>query len=297
MRRKLAAGALASGVGAGALYLGLARLPVTRVADHPYFTASTPRVIAHRGGRGLWPENTLHAFEKAARLGVDAVEMDVRSTADGILVALHDRTVDRTTDGRGAVGDKKLSELEALDAGYRWSDGNGNYPYRGRGVRIPTLEEVFRALPGVRLNLELREPSPSLAVSLCQLVRRAGMQDKILVASFHRRAVEAFRSRCPEVATAATPAEVRAFLAASLLFLPALHRPAAQALQVPERFRGFPVLSATFVEQAHRRNLRVHVWTVNEPGEMKRFLDLGLDGILTDYPDRLLSLLGRSARP
>jgi len=281
-------------LGLAASYLALASRPALPTADRPYLAGRTPLVIAHRGGKGLWPENTLYAFERAAKLGVDVVEMDVRASSDGVLVVLHDSSVDRTTGGHGRMAEKTLSEVKALDAGYRWSDDDRRHPYRDHGIVVPTLEEVFRALPAMRLNLEIKEPSATVAASLCELVRRCGMADRVLVGSFHAAAIEALRRSCPEVATAATAGEVRGFYAANLLRLPVLFRPAAQVFEVPERFRGLPVVTERFVSEAHRRGMQVQVFTVNEIGDMKRLLNLGVDGILTDYPDRLLEFVGRS---
>jgi glycerophosphoryl diester phosphodiesterase len=253
-----------------------------------------PLVIAHRGGAGLWPENTLYAFEKATDLGVDVIEIDVRSTSDGTLVVMHDATVNRTTDGVGRVSEMALAELKKYDAGYRWSsDGGKSFPMRGRGLAVPTLEEVFIALPEMRFNIEPKQDAPSITEPLCRLIRKQGMADKVVVGSFSRAIMNEFRRTCPEVATSASPAEVSSFLAMQKVGLDRAYSPPMQALQVPEYIGGFRVLTRGVVEAAHSRNLEVHAWTINETQDMKRLIDMGVDGLMTDFPDRLMKLLAR----
>ena len=254
-----------------------------------------PLVIAHRGGARLWPENTLYAFEKAKDLGVDVIEIDVRVTRDGHLVVMHDETVERTTNGAGRVHEMTLLKLKELDAGYRWSSDNGaTFPLRGRGLTVPTLEEAFAALPDMRFNIEPKQDVPSMAEPLCQLIRQHGMTDKVVVGSFKQVVLDEFRQTCAEVATSASPSEVSKFLAMQKVGLDRAYSPPMQALQVPEYVGSLRVLSKSFVEAAHSRNLQVHAWTVNETEDMRRLLEMGVDGVMTDYPDRLLELLGSS---
>ncbi len=277
------------------LYLALVLL-AQPVAAHPFFAQfqHNPLVMAHRGGAGLWPENTMYAFERAVTMGVDVLEMDVHSTADGVLVVMHDSTVDRTTDGTGAVRDLTLAEVKALDAGYRWSSDDGKtYPYRGGGITVPSLEEVFVAFPAQPMNVEIKQGEPSIAAALCGMIRRFGMMDRVLVASFHDEVMVEFRQECPEVATSASEGEVIVLFFMSSTFLGAAYSPSAPSVQVPEYRSGLHVLTQSLVDTAHSRNLQVHAWTINEVGDMRHFLDLGVDGIITDYPDRLLELLGR----
>jgi glycerophosphoryl diester phosphodiesterase len=273
-----------------------ATLLASRVALHPYFAQfeHTPLVMAHQGGNGLWPDNTLYAFERAAALGVDVLEMDIHSTADGVLVVMHDSTVDRTTDGSGAILDMTLAEFQALDAAYNWTGDEGQtYPYRDQGITAPALVEVFEAFPEMAMNIEIKQAAPSIAAPLCQLIRDHEMEERVLVVSFHQQAIEEFRQACPEVATGTGQNEVIALFAFSKVFLEGVHTPAAEALQVPEYRSGLHVITPRFVDAAHHRNLQVHAWTINQVEDMQRMLDLGVDGIITDYPDQLLELLGR----
>ena len=262
--------------------------------EHPFFESEGPLVIAHRGGSALWPENTLHAFEGATTLGVDVLEMDIHSTADDVLVVCHDATLDRTTNGTGAIREQLLSEIQTLDAGYRWSSDDGaTHPFRGKGFRIPTMEEVFQRFPHMRLNVEIKQSSPPLSAPLCLMLRDYGMEEKVLVASLDPFTMRDFRAACPEVATSATATEIRMFMWTHKLHLGNLYRGAAKAFEVPPRLGDLEIVAPQFLRQSRGRNIRVYVWTVNEVDEMKRFVELGVDGILTNHPDKLLNVLGR----
>ena len=252
-------------------------------------------VFAHRGGGGLYPENTLGAFEYSAQMGVDVLELDVHATRDGTLVVMHDANVERTTDGRGKVSEMTLGEVRKLDAGYKFStDGGQNFPFRGRQITIPTLEEIFDALPNKTFNIEPKQETPSIIAPLCSLLRTRKMTDKVIVGSFRQSIIDEFRRECPEIATAASPSEATEYLALSKSGLSEAYSPPMQALQIPENLGSLSIVTKDFVENAHRKNLKVHVWTINEPDAMQRLISIGVDGIMTDYPDRLLDLLKRA---
>ena len=272
--------------------LVVAALVTPPAPDFPFFDADRPIVIAHQGGEGLRPSNTLIAFENAVALGVDVLEMDVHSTNDGALVLIHDDTVDRTTDGSGRVLDFTLAELQQLDAGEYWTPDDGTtYPYRGQGVRIPTLEEIVTAFPQMKYNIEIKQVEPSIAVPLCKLLRHYGLTDRALVASFHPTAMNEFRAACPEVATSMVEDEIRPFFILNTVFLGSLYRPPGAAFQVPEYSGNLHVLTPRFVRGAQRNNVAVHPWTIDDPADMERFLDMGVDGIITDRPDLMVELL------
>ncbi|HEY8559481.1 MAG TPA: glycerophosphodiester phosphodiesterase [Pyrinomonadaceae bacterium] len=260
--------------------------------------SSRPLVFAHRGGGGLYPENTLEAFRYSAAMGVDVLELDVHSTSDGALVVMHDATVDRTTNGSGRVSQMTLAELKKLDAGYRFTPDDGaTFPFRGKGVTIPTLQEIFDALPDRIFNIEPKQAEPSVTAPLCEILRDRKMTDKAIVGSFRQQAIDEFRAACPEVATAATPAEARDFLALYKVGLGKSYSPPMQVLQIPERLGALEIVSKDFVETARRLNLKVHVWTINDAEDMKRLIEMKVDGIMTDYPDRLLKILNNGQMP
>ncbi len=259
---------------------------------HPYFNAAGFQVIAHRGGSGLGPENTLAAFRRSEAAGADVLEMDVRTTADGHLVVLHDATVDRTTGGRGAVNEMTLARLKNLDAGYQWTADKGrSFPFRGQGITVPTLSEVFAAFPETPFITEIKEKRPEVSQSFCEMLRQHGRTTSVLVASVHAGVLERFRQICPGVATSAGPSEALWFYLLSRAGLASLYSPDMQALQVPATFKGLTVVSRRFVAAAHARNLTVAVWTVNAERTMRRLIEDGVDGIMTDYPDRLAGII------
>lgn len=277
------------------IVLGGVWLRARPAPPHPYFAAAGFQVIAHRGGRGLGPENTLAVFRRSLAAGADVLEMDLRTTADGHLVVLHDATVDRTTDGRGAVNEMTLAQLKTLDAGYRWTADQGrSFPFRGRGITVPTLSEVLAAFADTPLITEIKEKRPETGQSVCDLLRRHGPAPRVLVASVHAGVLERLRQVCPGVATSAGFSEALRFYLLSRAGLASLFSPAMQALQVPMTFKGMAVVSRRFVAAAHGRNLTVAVWTVNAEETMRRLIAAGVDGIMTDYPDRLAAIVAET---
>jgi glycerophosphoryl diester phosphodiesterase len=263
--------------------------------DHAYL-AGSPLLIAHRGGSALAPENTLLAFRRAlAWWRADLLEIDVHATRDGHAVVIHDETVDRTTDGRGRVADLPLAGVRALDAGHRFTpDAGKTFPFRGRGVAVPTLREVLAALPYARVNVEIKAAVAQDAV--WDAVHEAGATGRVLIAAgkLENRA----RFAAYPGPTSASREEMRAFYKLHLARAAAFYRAPVDAFQIPERANGRQVLSARLVRDAHRHNVKVHVWTVDEVADMRRLLEWGADGIVTDRPDRLARVLHeRVGRP
>ncbi len=268
------------------------RLLARPIPDHPYFIPDKFLVIAHRGGPSLGPESTLYTFRKAVKLGVDVLEMDVRSTKDRQLIILHDDTVSRTTNATGPVQNYTLVDLKKLDAAHRWSPDNGQtFPLRSKGVQIPTLSEVFKAFPQTKLNLEIKEARSGTIQSLCRLIRDHQMTNNVVVASFDTDSLKEFRRLCPQVATSAGASEAQLFFGLQKAYLEAAYSPDAQVLQVPEALGDLRIVNRRFIDAAHARNMRVQVWSINDVTSMQRLLELGVDGIMTDYPQRLMDLL------
>ena len=263
------------------------------VDPHPYFTSGDVLVIAHRGGKGLAPENTLAAFARSAELGVDVLEMDLRQSSDGALIVLHDRRVDRTTNGQGTADSLSLAQLKQLDAGYHFSPDGRTFPWRGQGVAIPTLDEVFTAFPNMRFLIEIKDDSDALVSDFCRTIRRFELSDRVIAASFRSRPLESLRQTCPEVATSAPSSAGMSFVFLHWLRLDAAYHPTSQAFQFPTRLGKINLIDRRFIARAHAHNIQVHVWTINDPDAMQHYLDLGVDGLITDYPDRLLRILNR----
>ena len=265
-------------------------------AEHPYYSnaLNDPLIIAHQGGDGIWPGDTMFAFQNAADLGVDVLEMDVHITRDGVLVLMHDEAVDRTTDGTGDIESMTLAELKHLDAGYDWSPDEGKtFPFRGQDISIPTMEEVFQAFPDMRMTIEIKKTNVSMSKPFCELIRKYDMQNKVLIASFHDERLKEFRTECPEVATSSAKNETTVFVLLTKPFLGSFYSPKFHSLQVPEESGGITVMTPAFVKAAHERNLAVEPWTINDEATMQKLIDWGVDGIITDRPDLMMKVLGR----
>ena len=233
------------------------------------------------------------AFEGAVQMGCRYLETDLRTTRDGVMVAVHDETVDRVTEGSGPVHALTLAELKRLDAGHRFSpDGGQTFPFRGKGITVPTLAEVTQGFPDICLNLDVKENETPMVEALVTFIEEQGAHDRILVGSFHDRTLQEFRRRTGgRVATSAAGWEARLFWLASRLGLARFLRLAYDALQVPARQGPVSVVDRRFVQAAHRLDVEVHVWTVDESEEMRRLLNLGVDGLMSDRPDLLLAAL------
>ena len=245
-------------------------------------------LVAHRGGSKLAPENTVTAFRLATETWwADMLEMDARLTRDGHVVVTHDASVDRTTDGTGLVADLTLSEIQEMDAGYRFQDLSGGHSFRGKGAVIPTLEEVLVTFKDVWINLECKEEA--VAEPVAALVARHGAEHRVLIAARHESARRgAANYRGPWGATL-----VQGMLFWMLHRLPggSPYTPRADIFQLPETWKGVRVMTPRFVREAHRRNIPVQVWTVDRVEDMRRLLEWGVDGIQTDRPDLLSGLL------
>jgi glycerophosphoryl diester phosphodiesterase len=259
-------------------------------------------VLAHAGGNLLWPDNTMSAFTGATTLGADVLELDVQQNAEGVLMVIHDDTVDRTTDGSGRIASLDSSELALLDAGYNWTvtgtrteaPAGAEFHYRGQGTAIPTLTEVLTAFPDALVNVELKQDDAAAGQALCQLLRQERATERVMVASFHSAPMRAFRSDCPEAATSATRREVTLFYVLARARLARVYSPPFDALQVPVSQGSLTIVTPAVVAAARERGVALQVWTVNERDEMDRLLAMGVDGLITDRPDRALVALGRA---
>jgi glycerophosphoryl diester phosphodiesterase len=257
-----------------------------------------PVNLAHRGASIVAPENTMEAFGTAVEAGAGGLELDVHLTRDGHVVVIHDATVDRTTSGAGAVSEMTVDELRRLDAGHTFSpDGGPTRPYQGRDVRVPTLEEVLEGFPDVAVNIDLKDGNPGIEAAVLGVLRETNAWERVLVVSTRRATVRRFRKISGgHVPTGASRWEIGVFFLLSRLRLERLVSPAYDALQVPLRHRGIPLVTPRFVRAAHARGVRVDVWTINQADEMRRLLDLGVDVIMTDRPGALAEVLERRAK-
>jgi glycerophosphoryl diester phosphodiesterase len=236
--------------------------------------------IAHQGASAAAPPNTLAAFHKALELGADGVEFDVHLSADGVPVVIHDFTVDATTDGSGRVADLTLAELRQLDAGATFDPSFA-------GQRIPTLDEVLEAVGDrLLLNVELKSVGlrdDGLEQAVIAQVERRGLDESVLLSSFNPFSLRRVKRIAPHVPV-------------GLLYAPDLPLPLRRAwlaFVAPHEARHpeHTMVDASTVAWARRRGYRIHTWTVDDPDEMRRLIGLGVDGIITNLPDVLHTIL------
>lgn len=250
-----------------------------RAGERPYF-ATGFQAFAHRGGR--WPgvgENSLDAFARAAAAGFRYLETDVHLTADGVLVAFHDESLERVTDGHGLIADHTAAELAEIRIG-------GADP-------IPLLADLLAAFPDAYFNIDLK--APGATGPLAVLLRETGAEHRVCVSSFSVARITAFRRLAPEVATGLSRVGV---LLLWLGFPGLTGLIPGQAAQVPTRFlsQRLALVTRRFLRTAHRHGIRVHVWTINDAPAMDALIELGVDGIVTDQPDVLRAVLEQRGR-
>ena len=240
--------------------------------DHP-----GPLAFAHRGGAAEAPENSWAAFEHAVSLGYRYMETDIRATADGVAVALHDPTLDRVADRPGVLSSMTWAQVREA----RLQDGR----------EVPLLAELLTAWPTVRWNIDVK--TPEAIAPVVDVLKQTGSVDRVLVAAFSdRRSAQVRDVLGPTLATGAGRLTVARLVAAKVVARAPV-RTRAAAAQVPMRQWGVPIVDAAFVRVCHQAAIAVHVWTIDEPTVMEHLLDLGVDGIMTDRPTTLKQVLER----
>lgn len=274
---------LGAASGAAAASIMVARRP--RRERELTVLAGGPLLIAHRGGSGLAPENTLAAFNQALSLWrADMIELDVRASADGHCMVIHDASVDRTTNGAGEVARMSYAELRELDAGHRFTpDGGRTFPFRDRGIGIPTIEEVLETLPDARLTIEVKAGAAQRP--LFAAIERFDAMRRVIAAGMYAR--DRTRFRHFQGAISASREQLVPFWLLHRAHVGALAPFAADVVQAPEHHGALRLVTPRFIRDLHARGVQVHVWTVNDEADMRRLLEWGVDGILTDRPDVL----------
>jgi glycerophosphoryl diester phosphodiesterase len=262
------------------------RASCEREAAMTFFDGARPRLFGHRGAAAVAPENTLPSLTRALSDGARYVEFDVHATADGHIVVIHDPTVDRTTEGTGAVRDLMLSAVRRLDAGYRFTDGHGAFPFRGCDVRIPTLDEVLDQFPSTPATIELKPVEPSIVDRVVDIVLAHGAGERVVLATGEDVIMPRLRIACARhrIPTNFAPSEVAEFIRRVGDGTLAGYRPPGAALQIPPEWQGVPLITDATVAAAHSLGVEIHAWTINDESEMERLLRLGVDGIMTDIP-------------
>lgn len=267
---------------------------------HPFLRGLLPTLhISHRGGAALAPENTLAAYQQAvSKYATQMLELDVHLTRDGELVVSHDPTVGRCTNGAGAIAAINASELRKLDAGHRFSpDGGRTFPFRGRGIRIPTLAEVLRAFPSMRLNIDLKTATPGIEAVFADVVRRERAVDRICCGSEFDESAARLASALPE----ACLFYPRDALAAFVISVRSGQAPPLDerytVLDMPLTFGEVRLVDAELVRIANETGRWINVWTIDDPAEMRSLIAQHVGGIMTDRPDLLRTALDSKQNP
>jgi glycerophosphoryl diester phosphodiesterase len=246
-------------------------------------------VIGHRGNRAHAPENTLESFAQAVAAGAEAIELDVRITADGIPVVMHDPDVRRTTSGSGAVERMTFEEIRTFDAGARFTKDEGStFPYLGKGHRVPSFDEVLEAFPSTPIIIEIKTTSAAQAVRRSIESHRA--EERVLVDSLETGAMQVFAdSRIPFGATRADAIRAMVELTLHLPLTPF----AFKALCLPPSYNGIPVPIGKFVRAAAQQGAAFHLWTINDPAVAAGLWRKGVQGIITDDPALMIATRSR----
>lgn len=267
---------------------------MARSDTHP-FLAPGPIAIAHRGGADDAPENSLPAFEAAIRLGYRYLETDVHATRDDEVVAFHDARLDRVTDRAGAIADLELAAVQQADAGYWFSpDGGSSFPFRGRGITVPRLEDLLLRWPDARINID---PKSNGAVpALVRLIDRLRAWDRVCIGAFSDARLRRIRASAQQTACTSMGPGALALARVSAI-AGRVVRAGADCVQVPIKRKGVPIVTPRFVRACHRAHLHVQVWTINDEPTMQWLLDLGVDGIMTDRPKLLYEVFERRGLP
>ena len=259
------------------------------------FRSDRVSAIAHRGGSKLRPENTRAAFEHALSLGVDGLECDVHLSRDGVPVVIHDPTLDRTTAETGPVAARTAAELAQIDAGFLFGESAG-FPFRGRGVHVPSLAEMLDLSSDTPLIVELKGADPAIVPPVLEVVRRARRPDRVMFGGFSHAVLEAARTLAPEVQTSASRQEIeRAIRRAYFQLGPG--RTGCTLFQVPIRFHGREILTAGLTRRLRRAGYEVHSWIIDEPDEMRRLADWGVTGLISDRPDAAIQFRDERQAP
>lgn len=268
---------------------------------NPYqLTANkAPWIIAHGGSKHLFPENTMMAFQGSENIGVDALEMDVTMTKDEVLVTHHDLTIDRMSNGTGRVIDYTYEELLQFNFGHNFQDINGDFPYRTDTIGIPVnigkLEDVFTTFNDKQLMVELKdrgEDGKRAAEVLKSMIEQFELQHNIVVVAFSEEVLSYFYEITNgEVLIGTSEEETKDFVFTGLSAMEFLYRPEATVVAIPTENSGINLATKRIINSAHRRNMAVHYWTINDKATMKELIELGADGLITDRPDLMQEVL------
>ena len=256
----------------------------------------------HRGAPQEFPENSIESYKRAVEIFPHILlETDIRVTRDGRFILFHDDILDHHTDGKGPVKNHILEEIKKMDAGYNISfDGGKTYPFRGKGYRLALLKDALSLFNDTLFSIDLKDESFDTALEAIELIKRCNAFDRVIIGSFHSKIIKGLRDKYPALVTSFSMTEVAKFLMLQKLGLSRFYRKKDKALFIPEYswlhgselnkekwFQGIHIVTQRFIKAAHRKGIPVFIWTINDSLNMKRLIDWGVNGIITDFPDKL----------
>lgn len=256
------------------------------------FLNPMPRVVAHRGDSKHFPENTIEAFISAVKMGIDVIETDVHLSKDNQVVIWHDETLDRNTNGSGRIEDHSVKELLEFDAGYTFTkDGGKTFPFRGKNIKLCTLEEALVKCPNQRFNIDLKTKDLRIVDEFIKVVRKHKAEHRVCCASFHLENLQAIREKAPDILTSVTTKEVVPLLIKQKLnILPKKLAERKIIFQVPVSQGIIKVITPRFITMMHQRGAVIMVWTINDEEEMRTLFKMGVDSIMTDDPATVIKV-------
>jgi glycerophosphoryl diester phosphodiesterase len=262
-------------------------MPMRTGLDTDFFNASRPRIFGHRGSAGTHPENTMASYQAAIDIGARYLEMDVHMTRDGEIVVAHDPDLARCCGSAGLIKDVDYDHVAKVDAGYGFTRDGAEFPFRGKGLRIPRLAEVLSTFPNAFFNIDLKPEDVSLTEVVLKVIDAAKARRRVLLASEHQNRLDEVRAMAPDIPTSFGYLEIAAFMQA-LAAHDDSYQPLGDAMQIPPEYYSWKLATPETVALAHHHGVEIHIWTLNDEPSMRAMLELGVDGIMSDFPDLAL---------
>ena len=278
------------------LFLYLFGFLIPQKTTHPVLNnIKIPVTISHQGGNKVYPDQSMLAFNNSVRLGIQVLELDVHRTSDSVLVIHHDTSIDRLTNKTGIIKEMTWGELQSVDGAYNWTINGEDYPYRGKGVKILSLEQLFDQYPNQLYDIEIKQNDPPIENDLCDLLRKYDIaSDQVIVASFYDNIINRFHDVCPEVAISLSVNKGTKLYVLSRIGLERLLPVNSVIAQLPLTFPspfGDLKLDKRYINAFSKGERQVWVWTVDDSSTMEEVIEMGTHGILTDRPDVLMNVI------